>query len=515
MLPHGTMLGAYAIGRQIGQGGFAAVFEARHVALNKRVAIKTLLPHYASNPEVRTRFLREAEAAAKLEHPNVVDVTHVGHEGDRAFMVMEFLVGEDLGHALERRGRLSQTETADVLVPVLSAVAVAHDAGIIHRDLKSDNIYLCDDGRGRIVPKVLDFGISKLVGNDADDHSLTGTGTLLGTPYYMSPEQAQGARHVDPRSDQFSLGVILYESISGRLPFQGDSLFSLLGAIVAAEPPSLDDVDPRIDPDFIAIIRRALAKQPSERFLSARAMGRELCRFASPRVKMNYESDFELNGGIEPAEAASPRHEPSPRLAASPDLTMSATRLKAITRPRAPRIVAATAAVCVLGGVVAAWLFGPGEPAAVSDAARVEPARVEPGASPPQESRPPIREQAAGPKRDAVRFAVRANPSTARLLIDEVVRGIGSIDLELPLDGTRHILTVSADGFEPSSIEFGPAPPPSVVQLLPTPARQDVSHSQKRAKPRAIALQPDRAIVSPPKQSPVSDRGANQALILR
>ena len=222
----GQIFARYQIVRTIGEGGMGTVYEAFHPALKKRFAIKTLLPSIAQTPEFRTRFLREAEVAARINHPNIVRVTDVGCEGDIPYMVMEFLEGQTLGRLLASRGRLEFLETADILLPVLSAVAAGHAEGIIHRDLKPENIFLTQGPWGDLVPKVLDFGVSKLM-TDEPSGALTGTLTVLGTAAYMSPEQARGARQVTHLSDQYALGLILYEMLTGTRCHPGENPTSI------------------------------------------------------------------------------------------------------------------------------------------------------------------------------------------------------------------------------------------------------------------------------------------------
>src|SRR5580692_10421363 len=186
-LAPGTELGRYQIVRLMGRGGMGAVYEATHRDLKKRVAIKTLHPAVAATPGARARFLREGEAASRIRHPNVVDVTDVAAEGSIAYLVMEFLEGEDLSSLLERAGALPFSESVDLLLPVFAAISVAHDEGVIHRDLKPENIFLSQSRHGGAEPKVLDFGISKLSSSGGGNTlALTGTGASMGTPYYVA-----------------------------------------------------------------------------------------------------------------------------------------------------------------------------------------------------------------------------------------------------------------------------------------------------------------------------------------
>jgi serine/threonine-protein kinase len=204
-LKPGFALGRYEIIRRLGRGGMGSVYEAEHVDLRKRVAIKTLKAEYTQNPQILARFLREGVAASRIRHPHVVDVSDVGNEGELAWLVMELLEGEDLGTLLDRERVLAPERAADLLVPVLSAIVAVHEAGIIHRDLKPANIFLAKTRHGAVVPKVLDFGISKMTGviedGGSNPFSLTATEALLGTPYFMSPEQVLGARNATRQSD--------------------------------------------------------------------------------------------------------------------------------------------------------------------------------------------------------------------------------------------------------------------------------------------------------------------------
>jgi len=269
------MFGRYRVVRQIGRGGMGAVYEAVHSDLEKRVALKVLLPSTASQTELVARFEREARAAARVRHPNVVDVSDVGVEAGVAWLVMEHLEGEDLSGLLRREGALPLSRVAELMLPVLGAVEAAHSLGVVHRDLKPENIFLARMGDGTIVPKVLDFGISKMAPAGGGP-ALTSTGIMMGTPCYMSPEQAQSSRGVDGRSDQFSLGVILYECATGRRPFEGETFFSILTAIVEGRYVRPRELCPGLPERFEAMVVRALERSPDARFPSVAALAEEL-----------------------------------------------------------------------------------------------------------------------------------------------------------------------------------------------------------------------------------------------
>jgi serine/threonine-protein kinase len=214
----GTMLGKYRIGRRLGSGGMGVVYQATHVEIGKEVALKVLGADLAEGTRARARFLREAAAASKIDHPNVVRVTDYGADGPVPYIVMELLRGEDLSGLLRRHRRgLPVVEAANILLAVCAAVFTAHQARVIHRDLKPRNIFLARTRMFEVGPKILDFGISKLEGEGEDgqpSQSLTEPGYLLGTPHYLSPEQVAG-RSADARSDQYALGVVLFECLTG------------------------------------------------------------------------------------------------------------------------------------------------------------------------------------------------------------------------------------------------------------------------------------------------------------
>ncbi|HEY2854713.1 MAG TPA: protein kinase [Gemmatimonadaceae bacterium] len=255
----------YLIEAEIGRGGMAAVFRALDLRLHRHVAIKALPPELAFNSDVRTRFLREAQTAAQLSHPNIVPIYTVDERGGIVYFVMALVEGESLAARLARQPRLSIEAVRRVLAEVADALDYAHSCGVVHRDIKPDNILL-DQTSGRAV--VTDFGIARAAAGDA---RLTQTGVAVGTPAYMSPEQAIGERDLDGRSDQYSLGVVGYQMLVGETPFKAANTPAMLVKHLSEVPRAVRDRRPDVPDSFASVIDRALAKKPEDRWPSAAA----------------------------------------------------------------------------------------------------------------------------------------------------------------------------------------------------------------------------------------------------
>jgi serine/threonine-protein kinase len=275
----------YTIVRLLGKGGMGAVYEARHARLARRFAIKFLLPELSANREVLKRFENEAKAAGGLEHPNLAAVTDVGRAPDGSpYLVMEFLQGEDCAHLLRRAGPLPVARATNLIVQACRGLAVAHQAGIVHRDLKPENLFVTDAGDGSDLVKVLDFGIAKL---RASETSLaTGSGATFGTAFYMSPEQARGAADVDQRTDVWSLGVVLYELLGGRKPFDGEQFLYVIQEILNSTPPSLRLNRPDLPAKLIASVERAMSRQLSDRWPTVAAFAEAIAPFAGGSARV-------------------------------------------------------------------------------------------------------------------------------------------------------------------------------------------------------------------------------------
>lgn len=259
--------GKYRIVRLIGQGGMGAVYEGLNQLIDRRVAIKVMLPDIGS--AAVGRFEQEARAAGRIGNDHILEILDMGRLGDGShYMVMEYLDGESLESRLDKRGALTPGELAPIALQLLTALGAAHRAGVLHRDLKPDNVFLVREKAGhRDFVKLIDFGISKF----AQDSSLnlTKTGTMVGTPYYMSPEQARGKGPVDARADLYAVGVILYQCVSGQLPFEAETFNDLLFKIVLEPAPPVLAYAPQLDPRFAAIVEKAMARDANARYQTA------------------------------------------------------------------------------------------------------------------------------------------------------------------------------------------------------------------------------------------------------
>ena len=271
-LTSGSKLGPYEIQSPLGAGGMGEVYRARDARLNRDVAIKILPASFSADPDRLARFAQESRAAAALNHPNILSIYDIGEEHGAPYVVSELLEGETLRDRL-RDGAIPSRKTIDYARQIASGLAAAHEKGIVHRDLKPENIFITHDGRA----KILDFGLAKFTRPEADasgeapTQQVAGTdaGTVMGTVGYMSPEQVRG-KPADARSDIFSFGAILYEMLSGKRAFHGDSPVDTMSAILKEDPPDLTETNRNVAPALERIVRHCLEKNPAERFQSAR-----------------------------------------------------------------------------------------------------------------------------------------------------------------------------------------------------------------------------------------------------
>jgi serine/threonine protein kinase len=274
--------GKYEVVRHIGEGGMASVYEARHVEIKRPFALKFLHPWLCSDDEWLERFKREAAAGGALISEHITAIVDIGvAPDDTPYIVMEFLTGEDLGQRLAREITLKPPDAIEIVIQACCGLGVAHAAGVVHRDLKPENLFLCDRQLGGCVVKILDFGIAKLRSAQAQ---VTRAGMVIGTPFYMSPEQAAGRWDVDHRSDIYALGVILYELLSGEKPFVGESNSTVLGEIINGPTPALRDQCPTVSAELARVVERAMSKSARDRFQTAAEFAEALHAF-SPQAR--------------------------------------------------------------------------------------------------------------------------------------------------------------------------------------------------------------------------------------
>jgi serine/threonine protein kinase len=560
----GQLVGRYRIVRLIGEGGMGAVYEAIHPGLKKRVAVKVLLPRIAESQEARVRFLREGEAASRINHPHVVSVFDVGEDGGAPYLVMEYLEGHTLDVFLGGRGALDLVEATALFLPIMAAVSAGHDCGVVHRDLKPQNIFLAQGRWGELIPKVLDFGVSKLI--DHEGPPVTRTAAVLGTACYMSPEQARGARHVEARSDQFTLGLILYEMLTGRRAYRGENDLETLynAAVVAIQPPQ--ELRAGLPDEVYALLTRMLAVSPADRYPSLREGARILLPFAGEKTRSAVARDFDAPAVVAPpsqqtetAGTEPPRSRPgddapasvsaeSPAGSGGTDATTSvglpqtaifpvtierqedttlrhaAIQAKArelargrLRRPAA-KVAVAVGTAAVAFGVAMVWMstrpaadarsepdpqVRASEPAPVVAPAPPRPGARPVAAGPPSEAVAPAASaaRASEPADRAAPFEIRAFPADAEIVLDGRQPLVGRLQIVLPLAGSSHEIRVSAPGYHAKTISFGgEQAPPAEIRLDRVTARVRGSGAKKT--------------VGGPRTAPAK-RGTNDAMIIK
>lgn len=516
-LPAGSVFGRYTITRVIGTGGMGAVYEAQHNDLKKRVAIKTLHSAFADHGEIQARFMREGESASRIRHPHVVDVTDFGVQNGVPFLVMEFLEGESLGDLLERDGPVSPERLADIMLPVCAGIAAAHDEGVIHRDLKPDNLFLAKSRKSNeITPKVVDFGISK-VDDGQQPSSLTSTGSMLGTPFYMSPEQLRTAKNIDHRIDQYALGVIMYECVTGERPFMAETLYEMMHKIATGDFAPPRAINAAIPENFERIILRAMSRTPEERYPSVRALAAALLPFASPKAAARWEEEFRgsedmyealasrgnQTGPVQPLgptvhQVNNPPSQPQRGGLGGKSNFLSASQLFEDPSPPTPA-PGMTGAYPQQGNMTGAMpaLQPIGTGTMANTGREIESPFAAPPAAPRSNtalygivgglllalvgvgifvgmrasgtSNTGATTSAATSARPPYTVELATVPPTATIEVDGQNVGAGAYAHPFPHDGTTHTVRVSAQGFAPRAFTFRDAPPERMVQLEALP----------------------------------------------
>jgi serine/threonine-protein kinase len=278
--------GKYRIVRLLGTGGMGAVYEGENVRIRRKVAIKMLHGSVSSQADVIARFEREAQAAALVGSEHICEVLDLGELPDQTrYMVMEYLEGDTFSGLIKRSGRLKPQQSIPILLQILDALGAAHAAGIVHRDLKPDNVFILPQKSGmQNFVKILDFGVSKFSQMGGEAMNVTRAGAVVGTPYYMSPEQARGSSAIDQRTDIYAIGVLLYQATTGQVPYQAETFNELLFKIVLEVAPPPQTYVPDLDPEFANIILTAMAREPEQRYQSCQQFRDALARFQASRA---------------------------------------------------------------------------------------------------------------------------------------------------------------------------------------------------------------------------------------
>ncbi len=470
--------GKYRITELIGQGGMGTVFEAVHTGTNTRVAIKLIVSNDIKE-EVFVRFQREARAAGTIDSQHIVRIFDMGTD-DRTgspYMVMERLYGEDLSQLMRRVGPLSPETALAIIAQATMGLAKAHEAGVVHRDIKPANLFLHDSDSGEVCVKILDFGIAKVLQDamqKAEEGGLTRTGSMLGSPHYMSPEQAQGLRSIDHRSDIWSIGVVLYKMLTGQTPHAHlTTLGQVILAICSQPARPVQELAPWVPPEIAMIVHRALQADPNQRFQSAYEMYQAMAPLLAQMPKVSRAHVLPLSS-TQRARVA-----PSILALARSDVPTNGTHAGLAHTPmpaaRAPSGRGFTIAIVTLGLMAMIGLAGIG--AALMAKKPAEAATPPPAVTP---TTPPVpASETAPPAEKTVTVAV---PPNAVVDVEGVKREVvgGNVELSGPL-GTVHKVHVVVNGQEVTqqvALTEGGAIPPKIALSAPPPSATPASKPQ-------------------------------------
>lgn len=450
----GEMIGEYRIEAKLGEGGFGAVYRAVQPLIGKQVAIKILSRRLSGDPQMVSRFVAEARAVNQIRSRNIVDIFGFGSLADgRQYFVMELLSGSTLEDYIRQRGRIPVEEAVPILRGIARALDAAHAAGIVHRDLKPENVFLVADEEQRLMPKLLDFGIAKLMGGATGGHK-TRTGVPMGTPYYMSPEQCRGDK-VDHKTDVYSFGVLAFQALTGALPFGGESFMQIMFAHVSAAPPVPSQAAPGLEPQLDAAILRMLEKSPGDRPESCGAAVEGLA--AAARSAGHAVGTLPI--GTPPALLGSGTLDgrglahASTAIADTGPTTLSALSSTSAKKKSPLVAVAAVAVVALVGGGIALAMSrrspAPAAGSAISSATAAPPA-PETAAPPASATAPPV---VSGP----VTLTLTSEPKQVDVYLGDKKLGTSPADeIRLERGDGELVLTIKADGYVPEKVTVKP-----------------------------------------------------------
>jgi serine/threonine-protein kinase len=463
-LEPGYQIGEYRIEKKLGEGGFGAVYRAVHPLIGKAAAIKVLHRQYSSNPEMVARFVAEAKAVNQIRQRNIIDIFSFGALPDgRQYYIMELLEGMTFDEYLRQHLLLTPEVALPILRQIAKALDAAHASGIAHRDLKPENIFLVIEGDGVIFPKLLDFGIAKLLHDDGEQGGSvkTRTGTPMGTPYFMSPEQCRGL-HVDHRTDIYSFGVMTFKVLTGKLPFDAEVVVDLLFKHLSEPPPRPSAVYPGLSPAFDEPILRMLEKDPNQRPSTVSMAVDGLLQAA-----VNAGIPLSIPGVTLPAPTASvPTADlPNARTISSPDahrIPGASTTLPTADPPRRPAPLLAViggAALLLLGGL--AFLLRPSEAPATPATGTAPPPEPPPASAAPSNPAPePVASVvpvASAQASEHIELTIQEAPPSTAIFLGALKLGMAPGPLRLKRGDAPLKLTLKAPGHTPQTIEFVPA----------------------------------------------------------
>jgi serine/threonine protein kinase len=503
-----TLAEKYRIEELINEGGMGAVYRATHVLMDKTVAIKVLHPALAADDKIVARFSREARAASRISHPHALSVTDFGEsENGVVFLVMEYLNGKTLKEVIKSEGQMPLPRVVEIIRQVCGALEAAHAEGVVHRDLKSDNIMLLDVGGGDWA-KVLDFGIAKITEKVGQDPALTAPNLIIGTPQYMSPEQCSQAAEIDSRSDIYSLGVILYEMLVGHVPFTGESPTAIMMKHLQEPPPSVLEERKDLPASVGRVVMRAMAKRPEDRFQTVSELSEELATSAEEGAAVSSAAAAEIGPGSAdratnriivptgsneaPRSTASEEKDEATVVRARPEPTPVVESEIFSTEVIAPAesfnpwriVIPALAGLLVLFAVVFALTRNSGSQPAAND--NSQPLGVDPGSQPVQPAQPPT-----GAGEQNIKPNAPVTPAEA------------NVNVPLEPNPNRNENTKQPAGNKNENDNTGPSANSNSGETQPSPSPNKNSNQRRELpKPNINAVPGDTPDEPPPMPTP-------------